>query len=53
MLSARSAHESFERIRVENLKRFSTFVILLKENIGGLIEEGSSRVCRHRLGSKS
>jgi len=25
----------FERIRVENLRRFSTFVILLKESTGG------------------
>jgi hypothetical protein len=37
-----------EIIRVEKLRRVSTFVILLEENTGGLVEEGSSRVCRRR-----
>jgi hypothetical protein len=41
-----------ERVRVEKLRRFSTFVILLKANPGGLIVEGSSRVCRRRLGEQ-
>jgi len=39
---------SSERIRVENLMRYSTFVILLKESIGVCAMEGSNKSCKRR-----
>jgi hypothetical protein len=45
-------HKSSERVREEKLRRFTTFMLLLKRNTGGLIKEGSSRVCRRRLGEQ-